>query len=327
MSSLTDRYVWAVVRAVPQHQRTELDREVRALVADAIEARTAGGETDPDTAERTALAELGDPGALAARYADRPQMLIGPTLYPVWYRLLTTLVPIVPPIVGAVVLGSNLLSGSTVGQAIVAGLGTGVAVAIQIAFWLTLVFAVIERTTGTTGLEPAAWKVDDLPELPDEGRLGVVEFAFSLAFNLLLIAGLLWVQFAPPIVIDGTAYPLFDPELWSFWLPYFIAVTIVEIVLAIAVFRRGRWTWTTAVLNAVVGAAFAIPAVYLLLNDLLFNPQLVAAIDSATGGQRLGFTTAIIGGIVLLIVVWDAIDVFLKAHRASTRPAATATGQ
>jgi hypothetical protein len=301
MSTLTDRYVWAVIRAVPQHQRTELEREVRALVADAIEARTAGGEADPDAAERGALTELGDPAALAARYADRPQMLIGPTLYPVWYRLLTTLLPIIPPIVGAVVLGSNLLSGSTVGQAIVAGLGTGAAVAIQIAFWLTLVFAVIERTTGTTGLEPKAWSVDDLPELPDEGRLGVVVFGFTLAFNVLIIVGLLWVQFAPPIVIDGVAYPLFDPELWSFWLPYFIAVTVVEIGLAMAV--------------------------YLLVNDMLFNPQLVAAINAATGGQWLGFTTAFITGIVLLIVVWDAIDVFLKAHRASSRSTATATGQ
>jgi hypothetical protein len=327
MSTLTDRYVWAVIREVPQHQRTELEREVRALVADAIEARTAGGEADPDAAERAALTELGDPAALAARYADRPQILIGPTLYPVWYRLLTTLLPIVPPIVGAVVLGSNLLSGSTVGQAIVAGLGTGVAVAIQIAFWVTLVFAIIERTTGTTALEPKPWSVDDLPELPDEGRLGVVEFGFTLAFNVLLIVGLLWVQLAPPIVIDGVAYPLFDPELWSFWVPYLIAVTLVEIVLAIVVFRRGRWTWTTAILNALVDAAFAIPAVYLLMNDLLFNPQLVAAIDSATGGQWLGFTTAFIGGIVLLIVGWDAIDVFLKARRASIRPTAAATGQ
>lgn len=326
MSTLTDRYVWAVIRAVPQRQRDELEPEVRALVADAIEARMADGEADRDTAERDALTELGDPGALAARYADRPQMLIGPTLYPVWYQLLTTLLPIVPPIVGVVILGSNLLSGSTVGQAIVAGLGTGVTVAIQIAFWLTLVFAVIERTTGTIDFEHK-WSVDELPELPDDGRLGLVEFGFTLAFNVLLIVGLLWVQFAPPIVIDGVAYPLFDPQLWSFWLPYFIAVTAVEIVLAIVVFRRGRWTWTTAVLNALLGAAFVIPAVYLLQNQLLFNPQLVAAIDTATGGQWLGFTTAFISAIVVLIVVWDAIDVFLKARRASTRQTVAATGQ
>jgi hypothetical protein len=326
MNSLTDRYVWAVIRTVPQQQRPELEREVRALIADAIEAGTGSGEADADAAERAALTELGDPSALAARYADRPQVLIGPELYPVWWRLLSTLLPIVPPIVGAVVLASNLVSGSTVGQAIVAGLGTGAAVAIQIAFWLTLVFAVIERTTGTTGFEHR-WSVDDLPELPDEGRLGVVEFGFTVAFNVLLIVGLLWVQFAPPIVIDGVAYPLFDPALWSFWLPYFIAITVVEIVLAIVVFRRGRWTWATAALNALLNAAFAIPAVYLLMNDLLFTPQLVAAIDSATGGQWLGFTTAFTSAIVLLIVGWDSIDVFLKAHRASSRSTAAATGQ
>ena len=129
MSTLTDRYVWAVIRSVPGRQRTELEAEVRALVADAIEAQAAADPTNPEAAERAALSELGDPGVLAGRYADRTQYLIGPKLFPEWRRLLTTLLPIVPPIVGVVVLAANLLSGSTVGQAIVAGLGTGFSVA------------------------------------------------------------------------------------------------------------------------------------------------------------------------------------------------------
>jgi hypothetical protein len=326
MSTLTDRYVWAVIRAVPQHQRTELEREVRALVADAIEARTAGGETDADATERAALIELGDPGALAARYADKPQVLIGPALYPVWSQLLTTLLPIVPPIVGVVVAAAELLSGDTPGQAIVSGLGTGFMVALQITFWMTLVFAVLERTTSTTDFEHT-WSVDELPELPSKGRLGVGEFAATLVFNVLLIVALLWVQLAPPIVIDGVAYPLFDPALWSFWLPYFIVVTLVEILLAIAVFAHGHMTWTFATLNALLGAAFAIPAVYLLMNELLFNPQLVTAVDSATGGRWLGFTTAFISAIVLIVVGWDALDGFMKARRASMPGVHSVAGQ
>ena len=327
MSTLTDRYVWAVIRSVPERQRTDLEREVRALVADAIEARTADGQADADAAERDALTELGDPNALAARYADRPQFLIGPGLYPVWWSLLTTLVAIVPPIVGVVVLGAELLAGDSPVGAILSGIWTGFAVALQIAFWVTLVFAVIERTTGTTGLEHT-WSVDDLPELPSKGRLGVGEFAATLVFNVLLIVALLWVQLAPPIVIDGDAYPLFDPALWSFWLPYFIVVTLVEILLAIAIFARGHMTWTFATLNALLGAAFAIPAVYLLQNGLLFNPALVAKVESTTGsGQWFDWTATFTSAILLIIVGFDALDGFMKARRASMLGVHTMAGQ
>jgi hypothetical protein len=326
MSTLTDRYVWAVVRAVPQRQRPELEREVRALVADAIEARTAPGEADADAAERAALTELGDPNALAARYNDRRQYLIGPELFPEWRRLLTMLLPIVPPIVGAVVLAADLLGGAAVGEAIVAGLGTGFMVAVQMTFWMTLVFAVIERTTGTTGLEHT-WSVDDLPDLPDPARIGVGEIVATIVFDVLIIVAVLWVQLQPPIVIDGQAFPLFDPVLWSFWLPYFLIVTGLEIVLMIAIFMRGRWTYAFATMNALLGAAFAIPAVYLLRNGLLFNPTLVSEIDEATGGQWFGWTAAFTAVIIVFIVGFDALDGFLKARRAANPPLVGVTGQ
>jgi hypothetical protein len=115
--------------------------------------------------------------------------------------------------------------------------------------------------------------------------------------------------------------------LWSFWLPYFIVVTVVEILLAIAIFVRGRMTWTFATLNALLGAAFAIPAVYLLQNGLLFNPALVAEIDSATGGQWLDYTATLTSAIILLIVGFDALDGFMKARRASTPGVHSVAGQ
>ena len=41
MTTLTDRYVWGVLRAVPEPQRAELEPEIRAMVDDAVEARAA----------------------------------------------------------------------------------------------------------------------------------------------------------------------------------------------------------------------------------------------------------------------------------------------
>jgi hypothetical protein len=321
MTALTDRYVWAVLRAVPASQRADLEPEVRALVADAIDARNGDPSLSGEAAERAALTELGDPAVLAARYADSPQYLIGPRWFAEWRRLLTMLLPIVVPIVSIVVLAANLLSGAAVGAALISALGTGITVTIQMLFWFTLVFALLERfgdqelSTGT----PAAWTVDALPELPDDGRLGIFEVASTVIANVLVIGGILWVQLQPPIVLDGQAFALFDPALWSFWLPYFVAVSVLEIAFAIALYMRGRWTMTFAIGNALLGAAFAVPAVWLLQNDLLFNPALVAKVTAATDGTWLGVTGVIIGVSVVAIVAWDAIDGFRKAIAASRR--------
>jgi hypothetical protein len=317
-ATLSDRYVWAVLRAVPGAQRAELEPEVRALVADAIEARSARGDLPPAEVERAALVELGDPSVLAAQYTTGPKYLIGPLVYPHWWRILTTVVLVVTPIVGFVVLGSSLLSGSTVGEAIVSGGAAGVQAAFQIAFWVTLVMAVIERFAGPDiAAEP--WTPDSLPEVPDEGRISPLEVGLTIAFSVVVIGVLLWVQLAPPIEVDGTSYPLFDPALWSFWLPYFIVREVVEIGFQVALLIRGRWTWTLAAGNAVLGAAFAIPAVWLLANEMLFNPALVDAVVAATGGgEWLRVTTIITALVIVGIIVFDAIDGFTKARRAES---------
>ena len=63
MTTLTDRYVWGVLRAVPEAQRPDLEPEIRAMIADAVDARVASvaGEA-PTATERAVLTELGDPG-------------------------------------------------------------------------------------------------------------------------------------------------------------------------------------------------------------------------------------------------------------------------
>ena len=86
--TLTDRYVSAVLSGVPTGDRPELEREIRALIADTVDAKTADGTLAADAAERAALTELGDPGALASRYtAGRADYLLGPNVYPVWRAL------------------------------------------------------------------------------------------------------------------------------------------------------------------------------------------------------------------------------------------------
>ncbi|MFC7484261.1 permease prefix domain 1-containing protein [Luedemannella flava] len=66
--TLTDRYVDATLRRLPERQRADIERELRASIEDAVEARVDGGE-DPADAERAVLTGLGDPARLAAGYS------------------------------------------------------------------------------------------------------------------------------------------------------------------------------------------------------------------------------------------------------------------
>ena len=107
-TSLTDRYVDAAMRTVPEQQRQDLGAELRASIEDQIDGRVHNGE-EHSAAERAVLTELGDPDKLAAGYTDRPLWLIGPRYYLTWWRLTKLLWAIVPACAAfGVALGQTL---------------------------------------------------------------------------------------------------------------------------------------------------------------------------------------------------------------------------
>jgi hypothetical protein len=86
---LLDRYVYAVGRRLPAKQRGDIEKELKSLLLDALDARTGGRlATDDDVA--AVLAEFGQPADVAARYTGE-RYLIGPRLYPV-YRMVVGIV-------------------------------------------------------------------------------------------------------------------------------------------------------------------------------------------------------------------------------------------
>jgi hypothetical protein len=314
VSTLTERYVQAVLRAVPAGQRADLEPEIRALVADAVDAQP--DAPSPELRERAALTELGDPDALAGRYVDRTRYLIGPRLYPDWLRVLGLVVPLVGTIVTIVVGAATWLDGQNTGQVILGAFSAGLSAAVQSGFWITVVFAILERTEGREALGPGRpWTPDDLPAAPATERMGIGDAVGSIVANIFVIGAIVWLQVASPIVIDDVRYPLFDPALWSFWLPYFIVVAGLEIAFAIVLYLRGRWTWAMAVVNAALNLAFAVPALQLLQQEMLFNPDLVAQLEETTGGAWFGPTGTIVAIVVIAIVAVDVIDGFRKAWR------------
>ncbi len=312
MSTLTDRYVWGVLRAVPEQQRADLEPEIRALVADAVDARAASVPGDAAAAERAALTELGDPELLAARYTDRTLYLIGPAYYLDYRRLLTLLLTIVVPIVTLATLMAGFIAGTGAADVALGAISVGVNVAVQLAFWVTLVFAVVERRGARASGPIVPWTLDRLPSLPPSARLGAGEAVVSIVASVVLIGVIAW---QPPFTIEGTTVPFFDPALSPAWAAWFVGVAVLQIAFTVLVYAARRWTWPIAAVNAALDAAFAIPAVWLLQTGQLVNPAVKAEMERIGAEAALAPTVAVISVVIVGVVAWDAVDGFRRARR------------
>ncbi|MFI0794669.1 permease prefix domain 1-containing protein [Micromonospora rubida] len=314
MSSLTDRYLAATLRAVPAPRREELDAELRGSIEDMIEARTDAGR-DADAAEREVLNELGNPDRLAARYADRRLQLIGPTYYLHWQRLLRLLLTFVPALAGTTVGVIQAATGEDLVPAIASGFGTAFEVAVQVTFWVTLAFAIIERVEPS--LKLPVWTVDQLPEVPAKQDMTLTDIAASAALMLFAAAFLPWQHFwSWARQIDGERIPLLDPALWRSWLPVLMAVLLAGVVFELVKYRVGRWTWPLVAVKAALDLAFSVPVVWLLVNDRLLNPDLIERFTWLQDEGNLQSITVIAIITTAVVLVWDLIDSGVKARRA-----------
>lgn len=336
--TLTDRYVDAAMRTVPEQQRTDLATELRGSIDDQIEARVAEG-LDAESAERAVLTDLGDPDKLAAQYTDRPLWLIGPRYYLDWWRLLKLLLWIVLPCAAFGVALGVTLSGAQLGEVV----GTTIVVlfhtTVQLCFWVTLVFVVVERSSavslpampslrgvsGAAGLPGVAtprgvgeWTVDQLPE-PRESGASRGDMITSLVFLAIGAGAVLWDRFV------GLAYSasgggwmsFLSSDLWPWWIAGLFVVMALEAVLAIVVYVVGRWTVPLAVVNGVLALAVAIAAIWLLFQGQLVNPEFWPALipaDSAPTVERI--ISILLGFVIAGVAVWSTIDAYLKARRA-----------
>jgi hypothetical protein len=322
-ATLTDRYISATIRSLPQATQNDVRAELEASIGDAVEARIDQGEPR-ESAERAVLTELGDPGILAAGYADRPLHLIGPRYFLVWWRLLKLLLWIVPACAAFGVAVAKILEFATIGETIGAVVVVIIQVIVNLGFWTTLVFTILERTVPAPDVE---WKVDQLPEVT-ENRAGLSELIGSIIFLVLSAAAILWDALRGFVRTDGEALPILDPALWPWWIVALFVFLAAELLLAVAVYRAGRWTVGFAVINTVLAIAFAVPALYLLITGQLVNPEFLqflatehaddlanANAGAAEQGGLFRVVTVVFAVITAGIVVWDIIDGWLKTIR------------
>ncbi len=290
---LLDRYLQAVKKHLPWQRQDDILAELRANLESQLEDKESELGRPLTTAEAEAwLKQIGSPLQMAARYQPQ-QYLIGPSLFPIYLYVLkfaSLLALLVYSVVSALIIyaSADANLGSVIG-AILRAPG----VLLNTAFWITLVFAIIEFAItryGTSWLPadkfpPAAgygpnWTPSDLP--PVEKKAGgkkarsyaqavaEVIFGFLLIIWLLLIPKYPFLLLGPGIVYQHLSPFQLEPIWWQFYW-WTVGLNIFQFGTKLINLLYGAWQdrqpWMTLV-NKALGL---IPIVILFEHPILFS--------------------------------------------------------
>lgn len=311
-ATLTDRYIAATIRSLPPQLQSEVRDELQASIADAIDARAERGQSHDD-AEHAVLTELGDPSVLAAGYADRPLHLIGPKYFLTWWRLLKLLMAIVPACAFGGVVIAQALTGAGIGEIIGEGIAIALSVAMHIAFWVTLIFVVLERTGADTGVR---WSVDQLPDERHPGT-GRADLIASLVMLAIFVGALFWDRFRGFAFLQGEWLPVMNPDLWPWGIGALLVLMAAEAALAIVVYAHGRWTSALVWGNIALAVIFVTLGLTALARGELFNPEFVTLLAENGVNDAARTVLAVLTGLgIAAVAIGDGIDGWRKARRA-----------
>jgi hypothetical protein len=314
--SLIDRYVAEVGRHLPEKDRADIEAEIRSMVEDMLEERGNQPTSADDKAIGETLEQLGDPTLLASNYAPPRRYLIGPDWYEIYIkslqRVLFTALPIVAAVTFILTLTENPLNFiDAVGEA----LGSAFNVGVQIWFWMTLVFVLLDRSDTKPDqyprTDPGPWTVARLPEMPTKRQISSFETIMNIAAILFVM---IWIVL--PLVLnvlqgESIPIPFLHPNLSTVWLPVFFVLMGLTVVLEAFKLKVGMWTPALTIANVILCVISIVYLAALVTTQEVINPEFLAMLDQS-GGQNLReavmWSIKISAAIIACTYVWSIVD-------------------
>ncbi|BDH61671.1 hypothetical protein MTP04_18010 [Lysinibacillus sp. PLM2] len=328
---LINIYIQEVTRRLPEKNREDIALELRSTIEDML-------PNDYNEEDVYAVLEkLGNPVALANGYRDQPTHLIGPRYFDIYITLLKLILPIVI-VISLISMFIEYLTGITEEEALINviidvfsfGVWKIIETGIHVFFWLTVVFAILERTDTDKGAQPLTislekWTPDDLKNvtyIPKKKAISKVEIFGSLLwtaiwgtvyFNANHLMGVYEggggrLEFVTPALNQGV--------LVQYWPLILISIGF-EIALAIYKLMKRQWTKTLAIWNAILQLFVSILFIMIITNPNLMEKDFISYMTnlfSISDVQLKGWI--IYGGIFIFIVsaAISAYDGFRKAR-------------
>ena len=178
---LLERYLLAVKRELGGKTRVDIAAEIESYIYDLLDERYPKADEVTEKELEVILKEMGAPRKVAAQYSGQ-RYLIGPRLFSIYILVVKIMLCVV---LGALTLSMIIASivepAGNVWQSILEYLGSLWSGALSVVGVITLIFAIIERSTECRSIdeieELQELKISDLPELPENekevSRVGV----------------------------------------------------------------------------------------------------------------------------------------------------------
>ncbi|MBQ4058355.1 MAG: hypothetical protein IJD40_05430 [Lachnospiraceae bacterium] len=284
---MIERYIYDVVKRVPQDCREEIRMELQSLIDDMCEQENSSVEE--------VLQKLGEPAKFARRYRDEGSYLIGPDYYDdyVWIVKIALFGIGISALVSAVVNG--ITNSGDVINFLVEFFGEFFETLINGSFsvigTLTIIFAIMEKKKAKLDIKPGKkWSVKDLsknvatvnswtpfllPAVPDKRAvISRGDSVFSIIFTIVFIVLLI---FAPQVfgafhyeggkLISSTC--IFNLDEWDRIVPLFVFSLFVGMVNYIVRLVIG-YHCKTVMYSTIITNTVQIAIAFILLNYFPF---------------------------------------------------------
>ncbi|HEY1984190.1 MAG TPA: hypothetical protein VGG85_02210 [Terracidiphilus sp.] len=341
---LLDRYLQAVRKHLPWKRQDDILAELRANLESQLEDKESELGRPLNAAEADAwIRALGAPAQVALQYQPQ-QYLIGPAVFPMYLYVLR--------IAGAwatvIYLVANALTialGSPSGVAIIQSAFNLLFVLLQVAAWVTLIFAILEyvaaRHPGTILPSLAGfygkWSPSSLPPLQPAGastckRRSYAQAVANVVFGFLFLGWLLIIPRHPFVLLGpGVFYLDSGPfRLAPIWITFYwwvVALNIVQLGWNCIELLRGTWDCPSRLLRSAVSLIGLAP-LFLLVNVpggalvLLKNPAADQARYATTLAQINHGAHVALLIVAAIVVVQLIIDIALMFSDSWKRRAA-----
>lgn len=317
-------YIQEVTRRLPEKSREDIAMELRSTIEDSLP-----DEYSEEDVKRV-LVNLGSPAALASGYRDRPMYLIGPRYYDVYVSLLKMILPIAFIISFISVIAQyfiGLQGNETILNEVIDLIGVGIArvldVGMQTFFWVTIVFAVMERTDkGKDGNPLSAskkkWTPDDLkniPIAPPKKAITRREVFSSLMWTASWATFYFYADHLVGIYRGGGGElefvtPAFQQDVLIHYWPFIVLMVGLEVAFALYKLIQGRWTGNMAKLNIVIQVVATIVLIVILTNPNIFNENFLSFMADTFSVTPTQFGTGLTSGAILIFIFGAAYNVY-----------------
>lgn len=322
--NLIDIYIEEVVRRLPEKNREDIGMELRSTIEDMLP----GDYTEEDV--KLALEQLGNPAVLASRYRDQPMHLIGPLYFDLYLSLLKMILPIAAVISLLSMIAEHIIGFNgeeAVMNLVLDMIGIGIwrvlEAGFQVFFWLTIVFAILERTDKSKDTKPLTasfqpWKPDDLkniPYIPKKKAITKFEVFGSLIWTAIWATFYFYANHLLGVYEGGEnrlefITPAFNQAvLLNYWAIVIIVVG-AEVALAIYQLIKGQWTKSMAIINGVIEILATTVFIVIFSNPDLLNKEFILYMTDLFSITALQLKAWITGGIISIFVVFAAIHIF-----------------